>query len=109
MKGLNISSFFSIDAFKSVSDVIDERFSSVYLRQFFKRFTTYNGSSPYSAPGTLNVIPRVELNIGGYYIQGGMHTLVKQLEVLFKQIGVQIHTNTDVRRILVDSSGTRKN
>ena len=108
LKGLNISSFFSIDAFKSVSDVIDERFSSVYLRQFFKRFTTYNGSSPYSAPGTLNVIPHVELNIGGYYIQGGMHTLVKQLEVLANKLGVQIHTNTDVRRILVDSSGTRK-
>ena len=108
LKGLNLTSFFSIDAFKSVSDVIDERFKSIYLRQFFKRFTTYNGSSPYSAPGTLNVIPHVELNIGGYYIQGGMHTLVKQLEVLANKLGVQIHTNTDVRRILVDTSGTRK-
>lgn len=108
LKGLNLTSFFSIDAFKSVSDVIDERFNSTYLRQFFKRFTTYNGSSPYSAPGTLNVIPHVELNIGGYYIQGGMHTLVKQLELLANKLGVQIHTNTDVRRILVDTSGTRK-
>ena len=37
-----------------------------------------------------------------------MHTLVKQLEVLANKLGVQIHTNTDVRRILVDTSGTRK-
>ena len=66
--------------------MIDERFSSVYLRQFFKRFTTYNGSSPYSAPGTLNVIPHVELNIGGYYIQGGMHTS-KTIRGACKQIG----------------------
>ena len=35
LKGLNISSFFSIDAFKSVSDVIDERFSSVLLTTVF--------------------------------------------------------------------------
>ena len=108
LKGLNISSFFSIDAFKSVSDVIDERFNSAYLRQFFKRFTTYNGSSPYSAPGTLNVIPHVELNIGGYYIQGGMHTLVKQLELLAKKLGVQIHTNTEVRTILIDHQVGKK-
>ncbi len=108
LKGLNLTSFFSIDAFKSVSDVIDEHFDSTYLRQFFKRFTTYNGSSPYSAPGTLNVIPHVELNMGGYYIQGGMYTLVKQLELLANKLGVQIHTNTDVRRILVDTSGARK-
>ena len=108
LKGLNLTSFFSIDAFKSVSDVIDERFSSPYLRQFFKRFTTYNGSSPYSAPGTLNVIPHVELNIGGYYIQGGMHTLVKQLEKLANKLGVRLYTNCDVRKILVDKSSTRK-
>ena len=66
-KQLNLLSFLGIDAFTTVSQRIDSMFTSPYLRQFFKRFTTYNGSSPFQAPATLNVIPHVEINLGGYY------------------------------------------
>ena len=84
---------------------IDERFSSVYLRQFFKGLppTTVLHHTQHQA----HLIPHVELNIGGYYIQGGMH-LSKTIRGACKQIGVQIHTNTDVRRILVDAAEPEK-
>lgn len=99
LKNLNVFSFFGIDAFTTVSKRVDSKFSSPYLRQFFKRFTTYNGSSPYKAPATLNVIPHIELNEGGYYIKGGLYRIAECLRNLAISLGVQIEYNTKVDRI----------
>lgn len=95
----NLTDFFRIDAFKTVSERIDQMFSSDELRKFFKRFATYNGSSPYQAPATLNVIPHVELAMGGYYIKGGMYALVEALTGLAQKLGVTFKYNTPVKRI----------
>lgn len=89
----------SIDALTTVSKRVNSYFQSPYLRQFFKRFTTYNGSSPYQAPATLNVIPYVELCLGGYYIQGGMYRLIKALEQVAGELGVRFHYNEPVHSI----------
>ncbi|MDX1672315.1 MAG: phytoene desaturase family protein [Balneolaceae bacterium] len=99
LRSLNLIDFFKIDAFHTVSERVDEYFESVYLRQFFKRFTTYNGSSPYQAPATLNVIPHVELSMGGYYIDGGIYRLVTALSRLAGKLDVDIHYGATVKRI----------
>lgn len=96
---LNFMDFFKIDAFKTVSDRIDELFQSKELRKFFKRFTTYNGSSPYQAPATFNVIPHVELALGGYYIEGGIYSLISALTTLAEKLGVTIEYNAEIKRI----------
>jgi len=96
---LNLVDFFGIDAFKSVSYKVDNSFDSKYLKQFFKRFSTYNGSSPFKAPATLNVIPHVELNQGGYYVDGGLYTISKALHRLAVSLGVQFRFNCPVRKI----------
>lgn len=100
LKNLNWIDLLSIDAFSTVSEEIDRRFKSPYLKQFFKRFTTYNGSSPYQAPATLNVIPHVELNMGGYYVRGGLYTVASSLEKLCIKLGVVIQYNTDVTELI---------
>ncbi|MDZ7660153.1 phytoene desaturase family protein [Fodinibius sp.] len=96
---LNFIDFFKIDAFQTVSGRIDKEFESEELQQFFKRFTTYNGSSPYQAPATLNIIPYVELSLGGYYLNGGMYTLIKALTTLAESKGVNIHYDTEIAKI----------
>ncbi len=113
---LNLFDFFRIDAFHTVSDRVDEYFHSPYLRKFFKRFTTYNGSSPYLAPATLNVIPHVELSMGGYYVDGGMYGIVTALHELAGELGVTFQFGTAIEKIevhdrharaLLDSQGNR--
>ena len=111
---LDFTDFFKIDAFKTVSSRIDKQFESEELRQFFKRFTTYNGSSPYQAPATLNVIPYVELSLGGYYLNGGMYSLIRALTSLAENKGVNIQYDIEITKIntagnqitgLTDSTG----
>lgn len=103
LKKLNLLSFFGIDAFTTVSERVNSRFESEYLRKFFKRFTTYNGSSPFLAPATLNVIPHVEINQGGYYVKGGLYKVAEALTNLAKKLGVKFQLNTVVRSILVEN------
>jgi phytoene desaturase len=99
LKNLDILSFFGIDAFSTVSNRVDSIFQSEYLRKFFKRFTTYNGSSPYQAPATLNVIPHVEINQGGFYIEGGLYTLADNLFKIAKSKDVKFNFNSNVNKI----------
>ncbi|MFN1833763.1 phytoene desaturase family protein [Balneola sp. MJW-20] len=99
LKNLDLFSFFGIDAFNTVAKRVDQYFESPYLKKFFKRFTTYNGSSPYRAPATLNVIPHVEVNEGGYYVKGGLYKIARSLYDLAEEMGVKFHFNSPVDRI----------
>lgn len=102
LKSLKLSDVFRINATKTVSGVVDRYVESPYLRQFFKRFTTYNGSSPYHAPATLNVIPFVEVAQGGWYVKGGMYRIAEALETLLRKHEVTIRTECDVDEILTE-------
>lgn len=111
-KSLSYSSFLGIDAFSTVSNKVNAHFKSPYLRKFFKRFTTYNGSSPFLAPATLNVIPHVELNMGGYYVKGGLYKIAESLHQIAAETGVTFKFKTDVKQITTEkgtASGIRYN
>jgi phytoene desaturase len=99
---LPLSDALKIDAFKTVSQRVDASFESNYIRQFFKRFATYNGSSPYRSPATLNVIPHVELNTGGYYIRGGMYALASVLKSISIEMGATYRFDSHVEQIVVE-------
>ena len=71
--------------------------------QLFDRYATYNGSNPYFAPATLNIIPHVEYNMGGYIVKEGIYTIPQKLTSLAEKLGVKFHFNCDVQRVLTDS------
>lgn len=102
LKGLPFRDLLSIGAFTSVSDAVDKRVRDARLAQFFKRFTTYNGSSPFAAPSTLNVIPHVELILGAHYVRGGLYRIASSLHELASSLGVRFEWGCDVDQILLD-------
>ncbi len=78
---------------------LSKRFQSTKLIQFFERFATYTGSSPYKASSTLNVIPFIELEYGAWYPKGGMYSIIDALGNLAKKVGVTIYTDSAIDRI----------
>lgn len=90
-----------IDPLRNMHNGVRRFFSDPRIVQLFDRFATYNGSSPYLAPATLNIIPYVEHGLGGYYIRGGMYQLAEALTRLATEMGIRIHTNTEVTQIIV--------
>jgi phytoene desaturase len=94
-----LRNFWKIDPFRTVDQAVRSYFRSPYLQQIFNRYATYNGSSPYHAPATFNLIAYIEMAEGGWYVRGGMYELARALERLALELGVMIHTRSPVARI----------
>jgi diapolycopene oxygenase len=85
-------------------------FKDPRLVQLFNRYATYNGSSPFRAPGILTQIPHLEHNLGAYFPKGGMAAIPAALARLGSDLGVEFFTNTGIDRVTHDAekvSGVR--
>jgi phytoene desaturase len=105
LKWRNLPTLFKlpqIDPLRTVHQGVARFFKDARLVQLFDRYATYNGSDPFRAPATLNVIPYVEYVLGSYYIRGGMHRPAEALLQLANKLGVRIHTSAKVEKILHD-------
>lgn len=91
-----------INAMRSVHKAVTSYFHDERLIQLFDRYPTYNGSSPFEAPATLNIIPWVEFGLGGFYVRGGMYRLAEEMTRLAENLGVKIMTECPVEKILHD-------
>ena len=94
---------YQIDPFRTVHQSVSRFFSDPRLVQLFDRYATYNGSDPFQAPATLNIIPYIEYGLGGYYIKGGIYRLVDALKRVACALGIQIRTSAKVETIHHDS------
>ena len=95
-----------IDPFRNVDQGVRRFFSDPALVQLFNRYATYNGSDPFRAPATLNIIPYVEYTLGGFYIKNGMHQLVRTLTKIAQKCGVEINTSIEVNKIEIRNGRT---
>jgi 1-hydroxycarotenoid 3,4-desaturase len=89
-----------VDAHRTMWRSLEGAFHDPRLRQLFGRYATYCGSSPFSAPATLNVIAHVE-SLGVHRIQGGMGALARGLERLARELGVVVRTRAEVAEVVV--------
>ncbi|AXT61534.1 phytoene desaturase [Aquimarina sp. AD10] len=109
------STYFSKDTLKAIAKIgvldIDSTLhkvnTSAYkdprLVQFFDRFATYNGSSPYKTPGIMSMIPHLEQHYGTFFPQGGMYSITKSLYQLALDLGAKFRFNTTVDQIVVEN------
>ncbi|PQJ30646.1 phytoene dehydrogenase [Nonlabens arenilitoris] len=104
------STYFSLDTLKAIVNApflgllntLDEEnkvFKNPKLTQLFNRYATYNGSSPYQTPGIMSMIPHLEMGIGTYYPQHGMHSISQSLYELATKVGVEFRFRESVDKI----------
>ncbi|WP_454804089.1 1-hydroxycarotenoid 3,4-desaturase CrtD [Mucilaginibacter phyllosphaerae] len=97
----SIFRFPQIDPFRTMHKANAAGFKDARVVQFFDRYATYNGSDPYQAPATLNVIPHLEHHFGAYFPDGGMYSITQSLVKLAEELGVQFRYNYKVEEIVV--------
>jgi phytoene desaturase len=84
---------------KTLHEVNEHYFSNPKLVQLFNRYATYNGSSPYTTPGIMSMIPHLEMHYGTFHPKGGMHEISQSLFRLAEQVGVTFKFNEAVTDI----------
>lgn len=94
----------NLDINTTLADHNAKAFKDDKLRQFYNRFATYNGSSPFQTPGIMSMIPHLEQYFGTYFPKGGMHQITMGLFQLAKDIGVEFKFNSKVEEILTKNN-----
>jgi phytoene desaturase len=84
---------------KTLNEVNEHYFSHPKLVQLFNRYATYNGSSPYTTPGIMSMIPHLEMHFGTFYPTGGMHEISQSLFRLAEKTGIQFQFEEPVTAI----------
>lgn len=97
-----ILNFSKVDVFRSMNAANSKQFADQKVIDMFNRYASYNGSNPYLAPATLNVIAHYEVTLGTYFSEGGIHRIVQVLQRLAEELGVRFRFNTPVHELLTE-------
>lgn len=95
-----IANLWRINMFDSMNKVLQKYFSNPKTVQLFSRYATYNGSNPYQAPATLNVISYLEIQQGAFYPRQGMYSIAQSLYEKALDLGVEFHFLSKVEKII---------
>jgi phytoene desaturase len=95
--------FGKVDVFRSMNKANSARFTDQKVVDIFNRYASYNGSDPYLAPATLNVIAHYEITLGTYFSEGGIHTIVQALLKLASEVGVNVRLGAAVSGIRLEN------
>lgn len=86
----------------TVAGVVARHFRSERLRQAFTFQTLYLGTRPEATPAAYAMIPYVESALGVWYPMGGVHRIAEAIARLAGELGVRLHLEAPVQRILVE-------
>lgn len=100
LKGL--VNFHKVEVFRSMDAANKRNFKDEHTRRLFNSFASYMGSSPFKAPGVLNVISHFQLNSGIFLPKGGMYSIARSMVKLAEELGVRICTQAPVAEIVVE-------
>lgn len=93
-----------VEVFKNMHAQNEKRFKNPKTVQFFNRYATYNGSNPYEAPATLNVIPHYEFGIGAFFPKKGIRSIADALYTKATNLGVKFMFDTAVTSVLKENN-----
>ena len=99
-----ILNLWRLNMFSTMNSVNTKWFSNPKTVQLFNRYATYNGSNPYKAPATLNIIPHLEYGVGTYFPKGGMIDVSRSLYELAVRQGITFHFKSIVESIIIQDS-----
>ncbi|MGF1578291.1 MAG: phytoene desaturase family protein [Gemmataceae bacterium] len=90
---------------KTVAEAIRSHVPDERVAQMLDHFTQYVGSAPDQSPAVLCSIAHMQTEEGIWYPKGGTRAVPVFLEKLCQELGVEVRTETGIRRILVSDSG----
>ncbi len=69
------------------------------LRKILDFPAVFLGASPFDTPSMYHLMTHIDMNVGVFYPQGGLYTVIEAIERIAKAHGVVVHTNSPVTKI----------
>ena len=84
-------------------DFVKRYFEDPRHRFTFSFHPLFIGGNPFRAPAVYLMIPYLEKVGGVWFCKGGMYSLVRALEGMFKRLGGVVETDAEVEQIVVEN------
>ncbi|MCM3747733.1 phytoene desaturase family protein [Paenibacillus pasadenensis] len=98
-----LSGFCRIKPLTSMERTLRRYFRHPHTLAMFGRYATYVGSAPQQAPSIFNMMAHVESGLGVFAVQGGTYSIVEAFGRLASELGVDIRTGVEARRIVSEN------
>ncbi len=92
--------------FKTISSQVRKKFKNPKLISTLEFPVLFLGAKPSNTPSFYNFMNFADFGLGTWHPRGGMYEIIKGMETLAKDLGVHIHTNQAVSKILVEHGKT---
>jgi phytoene desaturase len=102
-----IPKLIKLQSYRTVYSLVSSFIKNPYLRKVFSIHPLLVGGNPYSTTSIYTLIHFLERKWGVHFIMGGTGSLVKALERLMSDVGIEIIKNFDVSEIVCDPAATR--
>jgi phytoene desaturase len=80
----------------SMDDHVSAYVDHPKLRQLLEYTLVFLGGSPYNTPALYSLMSHVDLNLGVYYPEGGIQSVVDGIARMARELGVTFETDTEV-------------
>jgi phytoene desaturase len=89
----------------SMQDHVEEYVDHPKLQQLLQYTLVFLGGSPYNTPALYNLMAHVDFDLGVYYPDGGIYSVVEGMADLARELGATVETDAPVEGIEVDPEG----
>jgi phytoene desaturase len=96
--GMKVNQFFG-----NISKDIRKRFTNTKLIQILEFPVLFLGAKPSDTPSFYNFMNFADFGLGTWHPKNGMYSVILAMEKLAKELGVVIHTNSNIEKILVEN------
>ena len=91
-----------ISLIKKMQDHVEEYFDNPKLQQVMQYTLVFLGGSPNNTPALYNLMSHVDFNMGVYYPEGGIYSVIEGMKELGEELGVTYSTGEEVIEINKD-------
>ena len=103
--------------FSNISKDVRKKFKNEKLIQILEFPVLFLGAKPSDTPSFYSFMNYADFGLGTWQPKDGMYSVILGMETLAKELGVTIHTNTPIEKIIVENdkataiviNGERKN
>ena len=88
-----------ISLIKKMQDHVEEYFENPKLQQVMQYTLVFLGGSPKNTPALYNLMSHVDFNMGVYYPEGGIYSVIEGMKELAEEKDVTFSTGEEVRKI----------
>ena len=90
-----------LDMLRDMESYVERQFRDARLRQILKFPVLFLGATPGRTPALYSLMNYADLVLGTWYPRGGMHEIVRAMERVAREQGVEIRFGAEVEQVVV--------